>query len=122
MFITIYLWVVNTAIIGLYTAVNRIIYSISTGNIIGIIAWVIVLFGLAYLIPLLGLSPVLLAQETDREEEEINQSNKRPCIDDAIRYESSVARDDVDRTPAPTPQKKPTLAKRVSGGLQQRKL
>ena len=64
--ITIYLWVVNTAIIVLYTAVNRIIHSISTGNIIGIIAWVIVLFGLAYLIPLLGLSPVLLAQETDR--------------------------------------------------------
>ena len=77
-FITIYLWAVNTAIIGLYTAVNRIIYSISTGNIIGIIAWVIVLFGLAYLIPLLGLSPVLLAQETDRDrEEEIIQPNQQ---------------------------------------------
>ena len=105
-FITIYLWAVNTAIIGLYTAVNRIIHSISTGNIIGIIAWLIVLFGLAYLIPLLGLSPVLLAQETDREEEEINRSNKRACIDDAIRYESSVARDDVDRTPATAPKKR----------------
>ena len=68
--IHIYIWVVNTAIIVLYTAVNRIIYSISTGNIIGIIAWLIVLFGLAYLIPLLGLSPVLLAQETDRDREE----------------------------------------------------
>ena len=102
---------VNTAIIGLYTAVNRIIYSISTGNIIGIIAWVIVLFGLAYLIPLLGLSPVLLAQETDREEEEINRSNKRACIDDAIRYESSVARDDVDSTSAPAPKKRKPATK-----------
>ena len=76
--IHIYIWIVNTAIIVLYTAVNRIIYSISTGNIIGIIAWVIVLFGLAYLIPLLGLSPVLLAQETDRDrEEEIIQPNQQ---------------------------------------------
>ena len=85
---SIYLWVVNTAIIVLYTAVNRIIYSISTGNIIGIIAWLIVLFGLAYLIPLLGLSPVLLAQETDRDREEeiiqpkqsINQQNRGPSL------------------------------------------
>ena len=87
-FISIYLWVINTAIIGLYTAVNRIIHSISTGSIIGIIAWVIVLFGLAYLIPLLGLSPVLLAQETDRDREEeiiqpkqsINQQNRGPSL------------------------------------------
>ena len=64
---------------------------------------VLLLGWLFYLIPLLGLSPVLLAQETDIEEEEINQSNKRACIDDAIRYESSVARDGVDSTSAPAP-------------------
>ena len=68
----------HTAIIILYTAVNRIIHSISTGNIIGIIAWLIVLFGLAYLIPLLGLSPVLLAQETDRDREEEIIQQKQP--------------------------------------------